>query len=78
MDSNTEQQLNKGEIECIYRHLKMFVQINWDRKESVPDACVGCSHYCSEDRQTFNPWPAFYKLSNLTDIPYSGREGASK
>ena len=70
-------QLNKGEIECIYRHLKMFVFTYLDKKKNVPDACAGCNHYCSSDEHTLDPWSAFYKLANLVE-PYSGREGASK
>lgn len=73
-----QEQLNKGELECIYRHLKMFIFTCWDKKKNVPDACVGCGHYCSENKQTLNPWPAFYKLSNLIDTSYSGGQGASK
>jgi hypothetical protein len=64
-----QEQLNKEEAECIYRHLKMFVQINWGKKGNVPDACIGCVHYCSKDKQTLDPWPTFYKLANLADIP---------
>lgn len=60
-----QEQLNKEEMECIYRHLKMFVQSNWSNKKNVPDACIGCGHYCSKDTKTFNPWPTFYKLSDL-------------
>lgn len=64
-----QQQLNKGELECIFRHLKMFVQINWDKKENVPDACIGCSHSCDEDIHVLNPWTAFYKFADLVEIP---------
>ena len=62
-----QQQLTKAELECIYRHLKMFVFKYWDREENTPDACAGCNHYCSKDRHTFDPWKAFYKLSSLVD-----------
>lgn len=72
------EQLNKGELECINRHLQMFVFRYWDKKKNVSDACVGCNHYCSSDKHVLDPWPAFYRLANLTDSPYSGREGARK
>ncbi|MFL0198419.1 hypothetical protein ACJDU8_23045 [Clostridium sp. WILCCON 0269] len=73
-----QEQLNKGELECIYRHLKMFVFTCWKKKENVPDACIGCNHYCNEGKKGLDPWPAFYKLSNLADKSYSGSEGAFK
>lgn len=62
-----QDQLNRDEFECIFRHLNMFVKINWDEKGNVPDACTGCSHSCSEDIQELNPWPTFYKLANLAE-----------
>ncbi|CUU46946.1 hypothetical protein [Clostridium beijerinckii] len=78
-EDQAKEQLNKGEAICIYRHLKAFIEKEWDRKENVPDPCTNCNHYCnSEDRQVLNPWIAFYKLSQLACEPYFGREGADK
>lgn len=74
-----QEALSKEEAICIYRHLKVFVEKEWDRKENVPDACTNCDQYCNkEDRQGLNPWIAFYKLSKLACEPYFGREGADK
>lgn len=63
-----QEQLKRWECECIYRHLKMFVQTNWDHKKDIPDACVGCDRYCSKDIQVLDPWPTFYKLAKLAEI----------
>lgn len=72
-----QKQLTKGEAACIYRHLKVFVEKEWDKKEDVPDACTGCNqHYCSDDKHVLNPWSAFYKLAQFASEPYLGREGA--
>ena len=61
----TKEQLSKEELECIHRHLKMFISTNWDKKENVLDACIGCNHYCSNDKYACNPWPTFCKLGEI-------------
>lgn len=66
LSKSNEEQLERWELECIYRHLNMFIQTQWDRKENVQDACYGCKHYCSDNKQVLNPWSAFYKLANLS------------
>lgn len=77
-EAKVQEQLSKGEAICIYRHLKAFVDKEWDKKENVPDPCINCNHhYCSEDRQVLNPWKAFYKLSQLACEPYSIQETAN-
>lgn len=60
-----QEQLNKQDLECIYRHLNMFIQINWRKKQNLPDACVGCKRYCTRDSRALDPWPAFYKLADV-------------
>lgn len=62
-----KEQLTRTELECLYRHLKMFIQVVWDEKENVSDACIGCNHYCSNNECVFDPWPTFYKIAELAE-----------
>lgn len=71
-----ETSITLEDLECIYRHLNMFVQKIWDKKENVLDACEECKHFCSNDKNILDPWKSFYKLSNL--VFQSGREGEAK
>jgi len=61
-------QLNKNELECIFRHLREFILTNWDKKENVPNACYDCNRHCSASENAVDPWPTFYKLSNLAGM----------
>lgn len=83
-----QEQLSREELECIYRHLKMFVQTSWHKIENVPNACDGCNKYCSEVEHVLDVWPTFHKLANIVELPaiqllvkkntYIGSEGDSK
>ncbi|ANF16332.1 hypothetical protein [Clostridium butyricum] len=69
-----QEQLTKKDIECIYRHLQMFIQR--ENKYNVPDACEVCNSHCSNEEHILNQWDSFDKLSNLI-IQY-GLDGESK
>ncbi|MBC2428039.1 hypothetical protein HGI31_12205 [Clostridium butyricum] len=58
-----QEQLTKKDIECIYRHLQMFIQR--ENKHNVPDACEVCNSHCSNEEHILNQWDSFDKLSNL-------------
>ena len=58
-----QEQLTKKDIECIYRHLQMFIQK--ENKHNVPDACEVCNSHCSNEEHILNQWDSFDKLSNL-------------
>ncbi|MDU3583706.1 MAG: hypothetical protein E7F84_17460 [Clostridium butyricum] len=58
-----QEQLTKKDIECIYRHLQMFIQR--ENKYNVPDACEVCNSHCSNEEHILNQWDSFDKLSNL-------------
>ncbi|CAI3549841.1 hypothetical protein [Clostridium neonatale] len=69
-----QEQLTKKDIECIYRHLQMFIKR--ENKCNVPDACEACNSYCANEEHVLNQWDSFDKLSNLI-IQY-GLEGESR
>lgn len=69
-----QEQLTKKDIECIYRHLQMFIKR--ENKCNVPDACEVCNSYCVNEEHILNQWDSFDKLSNLI-IQY-GLEGEPK
>jgi len=65
------EQLTKEEMECIFRHLKMFIKTDWQKQEDVHDACYDCGHYCSDKERVLDPWAAFFKLAEIVGLPLS-------
>ena len=65
-----QEQLTKNEMECIFRHLRMFVKTDWQRQEDVHDACYDCGKYCSDIERVVDPWSAFFKLAEIVKLPF--------
>ncbi|MTV47726.1 hypothetical protein GJ688_01855 [Heliobacillus mobilis] len=66
---------SKKDLHCIARHIQEYVESLKEAREYSPNACQYCdyaiSDSCTSSKGLLDPWPAFLKLSRITNVNIS-------
>lgn len=71
-------QLTELDLHCTARHIREYVERFMKGSTEAPNACDGCSYLfkCTGVDGALDPWPSFWKLSDLTGVVISPFRGA--